>query len=481
MQIAKEVLAAAIAEKNRRMRENKISTYYPDTGPLRRELYPKHMQFFEAGSVYRERMMMAANRIGKTEGVGGYELVLHLTGQYPSWWTGRRFNRPTKAWAAGDTGKTVRDILQEKILGPVGSFGTGLIPKACINKVLNKTGIADAVEIVSAKHISGGNSRLTFKSYDQRREAFQGTEQDVILLDEEPPMDVYTECLMRTMTNNGMVMLTFTPLMGMSEVVLSILPKGTESEDGEADESQSKFVVSASWDDVPHLSPAAKQQLWDSIPPFQRDSRTKGIPQLGAGAIYPVPESDIIVPDFVIPDHWPRGYALDVGWNRTAALWGAHDLESDIIYLYSEHYRGQAEPSVHAESIRGRGKWIPGCIDPAARGRSQRDGEQLKQQYEDLGLDLMNANNAKEAGIYAVWQRLSYGKMKVFSSLNNWKSEFRLYRRDDKGQVVKINDHLMDCMRYIVMTRSEYFKVKPVPKVEEDREIQHLGGFAWMS
>jgi len=481
LQIAKEVLAAAIAEKNRRMRENKISTYYPDTGPLRRELYPKHTQFFEAGSVYRERMMMAANRIGKTEGVGGYELVLHLTGQYPPWWTGRRFNRPIKAWAAGDTGKTVRDILQEKILGPVGSFGTGLIPKACINKVLNKVGIADAVEIVSVKHISGGNSRLTFKSYDQRREAFQGTEQDVILLDEEPPMDVYTECLMRTMTNNGMVMLTFTPLMGMSEVVLSILPKGTESEDGEADESQSKFVVSASWDDVPHLSPAAKQQLWDSIPPFQRDSRTKGIPQLGAGAIYPVPESDIIVPDFVIPDHWPRGYALDVGWNRTAALWGAHDLESDIIYLYSEHYRGQAEPSVHAESIRGRGKWIPGCIDPAARGRSQRDGEQLKQQYEDLGLDLMNANNAKEAGIYAVWQRLSYGKMKVFSSLNNWKSEFRLYRRDDKGQVVKINDHLMDCMRYIVMTRSEYFKVKPVPKVEEDREIQHLGGFAWMS
>ncbi len=481
MQIAKEVLAAAIAEKNRRMRENKISTYYPDTGPLRRELYPKHTQFFEAGSVYRERMMMAANRIGKTEGVGGYELVLHLTGQYPSWWTGRRFNRPIKAWAAGDTGKTVRDILQEKILGPVGSFGTGLIPKACINKVLNKAGIADAFEIVSVKHISGGNSRLTFKSYDQRREAFQGTEQDVILLDEEPPMDVYTECLMRTMTNNGMVMLTFTPLMGMSEVVLSILPKGTESEDGEADESQSKFVVSASWDDVPHLSPAAKQQLWDSIPPFQRDSRTKGIPQLGAGAIYPVPESDIIVPDFVIPDHWPRGYALDVGWNRTAALWGAHDLESDIIYLYSEHYRGQAEPSVHAESIRGRGKWIPGCIDPAARGRSQRDGEQLKQQYEDLGLDLMNANNAKEAGIYAVWQRLSYGKMKVFSSLSNWKGEFRLYRRDDKGQVVKINDHLMDCMRYIVMTRSEYFKVKPAPKEEEDRAIQHLGGFAWMS
>ena len=83
--VSREALAAAVAERHRRTRERKIGTYYPDTGPLRRELYPKHLKFFEAGSRYRERMMMAANRVGKTEGVGGYELVLHLTGEYPSW------------------------------------------------------------------------------------------------------------------------------------------------------------------------------------------------------------------------------------------------------------------------------------------------------------------------------------------------------------------------------------------------------------
>src|SRR5262245_47983102 len=110
----------------------------------------------------------------------------------------------------------------------------------------------------------------------------------------------------------------------------------------------SKFVVTATWDDAPHLTEKAKKELWDSIPPYQRDARSKGIPALGAGAIYPVPESDIVVDDFPIPPHWPVAYGLDVGWNFTAAPWGALDRQSDILYLWSEYKRGQAEASVHA-------------------------------------------------------------------------------------------------------------------------------------
>jgi len=122
----------ALEEKARRVSLQKIRTYYPETGPLRRELYPKHMAFFAAGTHYRERLMLAANRVGKTEGVGVYELVLHLTGDYPAWWNGRRFDRPVNAWAAGDTGKTVRDILQHKLLGKWGEFGTGVLPGASL-------------------------------------------------------------------------------------------------------------------------------------------------------------------------------------------------------------------------------------------------------------------------------------------------------------------------------------------------------------
>ena len=125
--------------------------------------------------------------MGKTEGVGGYELALHLTGQYPSWWPGRRFTKAIKCWVAGDTSKTVREILQDKLLGPVGKWGTGLIPGDSIVRIVRSSGgVADTVDTVYVKHQAGGESKLVFKSYDQRREAFQGTEQDIIWLDEEP-------------------------------------------------------------------------------------------------------------------------------------------------------------------------------------------------------------------------------------------------------------------------------------------------------
>jgi len=182
---------------------------------------------------------------------------------------------------------------------------------------------------------------------------------------------------------------------------------------------------------------------------------------LGAGAIYPVAESDIVVPDFQLPDFWPRAYGKDVGWNRTAAVWGAHDRDSDIVYLYSNHYRGQAEPSVHATSIKARGDWIPGAIDPASRGRSQKDGEQLLQNYVDLGLQLVTANNGVEAGIYQVWERMSTGRLKVFKSMHDWLNEYRIYRRDDKGQIVKKDDHAMDATRYLIVTGLGLATVKP--------------------
>jgi hypothetical protein len=118
--------------------------------------------------------------------------------------------------------------------------------------------------------------------------------------------------------------------------------------------TDSKYLVQAGWDDVPHLSEQAKRDLMRSIPPWLRDARTKGMPSLGAGAIYPIPESEIVVAPFTIPVHWKRAYALDVGWNRTAAVWGAIDPNTDTLYLFAEHYRGQAEPSIHAHQPSGR-------------------------------------------------------------------------------------------------------------------------------
>lgn len=402
-------------------------------------------------------------------------MALHLTGRYPKWWTGRRFSGPIKAWAAGDTGKTTRDILQAKLFGPINDLGTGLVPGEFIIDHTAKQGISDAFDTVYVKHSSGQVSQLIFKSYDQKRKAFEGTEQDIIWLDEEPPLDIYTECLMRTMTNDGILMLTFTPLLGMSETVMAFLPGGKLTENAVG----SKFVVMATWDDAPHLSTAVKEELWKEIPPFQRDARSKGIPQLGAGAIYPVPESEIIIPDMEIPDYWLRGYGMDVGWNRTSAGFHAWDRENDVIYRYSEHYRGQAEPSIHADAIKARGLWLTGVIDPAARGRSQKDGSKLIEDYQDLGLNLEVAFNGVESGIYQMWQRLSTGRYKVFQSCQNWVSEFRLYRRDEKGAVVKGFDHAMDESRYYIISGLDHSKTKPIIKAPSNR-TRGSGSAGWM-
>lgn len=467
----------ALNELERR-KHNLIESMFPETGELRRELYPKHLDFFGAGKDYKERIFIAANRVGKTV-AGGFEVTCHATGIYPDWWEGKRFDKAPIIWCAGDTGKTTRDIIQNKLLGPPGSHGTGLIPKDKIKRKLNKIGVPDAVEMVYVEHISGKDSIISFKSYDQRREGFQGTEVDVIWPDEEPPQDIYIEMLLRTMTTNGIVMTTFTPLMGLSDVVLSFCPGG-EVIEGELKDSPTKHVTVCDWDAVPHLSDKEKADMLAAIPPFQRDARSRGIPQLGSGAIYQVPESDILVEDFEIPPHWRRVFGLDVGWNRTAAIWGAHDMDTDTVFLYSEHYRGQAEPVVHAESIRARGDWIPGVVDPAARGRTQTDGNSLIEMYQSLGLDIICADNSREAGIYEIWERLSSGRIKVFKSLTNWRAEYRVYRRDEKGRIVKENDHLMDATRYLIMSGLSVAKCKPVKKdFNSAHFITHSQG--WMS
>lgn len=179
---------------------------------------------------------MAANRIGKTEGAGGYETTLHLTGDYPHWWTGRRFDKPISAWAAGKTNETTRDIVQAKLFGKVqGSgttkrvSGTGLIPGDLIGDISWKQGVSDLIDRAEIMRVDGkGSSILGLKSYQQGRGSFEGTEQEVIWLDEEPPIDIYGECLIRTATTNGMIILTFTPLEGMSETVLQFIPEGFE-------------------------------------------------------------------------------------------------------------------------------------------------------------------------------------------------------------------------------------------------------------
>ncbi|QQD21224.1 hypothetical protein GJQ54_05295 [Oceanospirillaceae bacterium ASx5O] len=457
-------LLALLEERQRREKYNKLRSMFPDTGEFRRELYSKHCEFFTAGAYHSERLFMAGNRVGKTE-AGGYEITLHLTGEYPEWWNGKRFDRNVRALAAGDTNQTTRDIIQKKLLGGkygTDAWGTGMIPRDKLGKPTPKPGVPDAYEEVPVKHANGEWSVLKFRTYEQGRKIFQGTEEDIIWMDEECPYPVYEEALIRTMTTNGIFILTFTPLSGLTELVLAFLESCKEQ--ALTDTSNPRYMVKAGWDHAPHLSKEQQERLIKSLKlkPYQLKARMNGDPSLGEGAIYPYDPDDIKVNPFMLPKHWPKAYGFDVGWKRTAVVWGAWDRDNDIVYLYSEHYMGQVTPAEHAAAIKARGTWMLGAIDPASKGRAQTDGSKLFELYELQGLNIMKADNAVEAGIFAVNERLATGRLKVFGTLANLLAEFALYRRDDKGHVVKENDHLMDAMRYLIMMLVEIMTTPPV-------------------
>lgn len=234
--------------------------------------------------------------------------------------------------------------------------------------------------------------------------------------------------------------------------------------------TESKYLVNATWDDVPHLTEKAKRELWNSTPAHLRGPVSKGIPSIEEGAVYPVDEEDIKVDPFTVPLSWPLCYGMDVGWNWTTAIWGAWDLDNDIIYLVSEYARSEADPTVHASAIKQRGSWIHGVIDPSAGNRNSKDGEKLIENYRDLGLHLEKADNAVQAGLHQCLERFSTGRLKVFYTLTNFFREYRIYRRDKNGKIVKKFDHMMDATRYLVVSGYPHARCKPSGKEEIVRD-----------
>lgn len=454
-----------VREIERMERERGTAKWFED--PYSIDTLPKHKAFFDASKTYNEVLFLAGNRVGKSV-CGAYALSCHLTGIYPDWWEGRKFDRPISAWAVGKDARAVRDTLQKELIGGIGEFGTGMLPAHTLGKFFALQGTPQAIDIIKVKHISGGWSEMGFKNYQQDIGSFMGTSKDVILCDEEVPLDIYNECNIRTATTKGLMLLTFTPLDGLTPLVVNFCKRadylvGTkpivaidqDTVDLDEDGNQavgfatSKAVIQAGWDDVPWLDEETKQRLLDDTPMHLREARCKGLPAMGSGNVYSVPVEAVLCDPFAIPETWPKMYALDVGWNRTAAAWAALDPGTDTLYVYDEHYLGQEVPAIHAYAILSRGKWIPGVIDPASRGRSQVDGQKLIQNYKDLGLDLRPANNEFESGILTVAQRLVAGKIKIFKTCVNLQKEYMLYRRDKHGKVIKENDHALDCVRYI--------------------------------
>lgn len=443
-------------------KENKLFLMYPEEGPIRRGLYPKHLSFFRQGTKYR--LFLAANRTGKTVS-GAFEMASHLTGHYANWWEGEVFSHEIDAWCAGVTNTSTRDIIQKELFGLVTSAkagrkwvsGEGMIPLSNIVEIKWKSGIPDAIDTAHIRHRSGKISTIGFKSYEQGRTSFEGTAKHVVWLDEEPPQDIFSEASTRTATTNGIVFLTFTPLKGISEVIKGFLPNGDACEYNDG----IKSVTTMTWDDAPHLDEATKNSLIAGYAPHERDARTKGLPSLGSGAVYPVAEDNILVDDFEIPIYWPRAFGMDVGWNWNACAWGAVNPDTNVLYIYSVLKMSHVEPETFCSAVKGRGSWIHGVIDPASQGSNQFDGRKLIEKYRELGLTLIPADNAVEAGVFEGYQMMVGGRLKVFRSCTEFIKEFRLYQRDEKGRIKKENDHIMDASRYLWRTGINCATVNP--------------------
>src|SRR6266511_3190559 len=437
-------LARLEAVRAQRAAESKLAHYKP---------YAKQAAFHAAGAKHRERLFMCANRFGKTT-AGAAELGFHLTGDYPEWWRGKRFDKPVRAWAAGVTAETTRDVLQEKLIGPPfreAEWGTGMIPKAAIEGVATSRGIPAAIDTGSVRPVSGGISSLQFKSYERGREKWQGAGLEVVYFDEEPDEGIYSEGLTRTNETGGIVYLCFTPLLGMSTVVQRFLSSDSAAHPDRA-------VICATIDDAPHFSEADKTRIVASYAPHELEARTKGVPVLGSGRIFPVAEEMLAIEHRDFPNHWPRIIGCDFGWDHPfAAVELVWDRDTDTVYVSRCYRVREATPVSHAAALRPWGKTPIAWPRDGRRETLECAGIALAKQYHAQGWDML-ATHAQfedksisvEAGIADLLIRMETGRFKVFRHLTEWFDEFRLYHRKD-GRVHKEGDDLMSATRYAVM------------------------------
>lgn len=462
-------------EKLRRLQE--LRNNY---GMLFYDPYAKQREFHAAGLDSRERLFMAGNKLGKTYS-GGFEEAFHVTGIYPDWWTGFRFTKQNRWWTGSVTSELTRDGAQRILLGNIGRWGTGCIPKDLIVDIKRARGVPDAVETILVRHVCGEVSQITFKAYSDGREAWQAEDLDGVWFDEEPPEDIYTEGITRTNNTGGPVFLTFTPLLGMSGVVMRFLEA----------HHQDRSVTNMTIDDVEHYSVEQKRRIIDSYPAHEREARAMGIPMLGSGRIFPVAEEVIREPTLIhIPTSWEQIIGVDFGWDHPfAAARLLYDKTADCIHVVNVYRARETLPILNAAAVKPWGDWIPVAWPHDGHVHDKGSGKETAHQYRDLGLQ-MNSEHAQfpddrgngvEAGIMDMLGRMQTGRFKVDENLAQWWEEFRMYHRKD-GKVVKERDDLMSATRYAVMDlRYAQPRTSAPPRPDRYATHAHYGDTTWMS
>tara|TARA_Y100000034_G_scaffold130923_1_gene190541 strand:+ start:923 stop:2380 length:1458 start_codon:yes stop_codon:yes gene_type:complete len=421
--------------------------------------YVKQAAFHKAGAFYRERALIAANQVGKTW-CAGAEVSTHLTGRYPEGWEGKIISEPNKWWVAGVTGESTRDNPQRILAGVKREYGTGMIPLDAIEDVQLARGVPDSLDSIVVKHESGQVSYVWFKSYEKGREKWQGeTLNGGIWFDEEPPLDIYTEGLTRTNTTLAPIMLTFTPLLGHSSVVNRYYMPGIGK-------GEDRYYINMELEDADHYTPEMRKIIEDQYPDFEIEARTKGIPMLGSGRIFPIIESAIrYTHDQVqggFPDHFRCLAAVDFGeWDHpTAGVWARYDMDADTVYIHDAYRQNKVTMATHHAAFlaRSKPKGYPVAWPHDGHKHDPNSGKPISTLWKKAGLKMLKEHAqhrdggiSVQAGIDILLDRMETGRLKVAAHLNDWFEEFRLYHRKD-GRIVKERDDLMDATRYLIMS-----------------------------
>lgn len=427
---------------DRQIIEQQLELYRP---------YPKQAEFHALGAVKRERMLSAGNQLGKTLSAAN-EVAMHLTGRYPDWWQGRRYTKGNHWLAGSESGELTRRGVQRYLFGrdPKGDPGTGSIPKDCIIDLNWSRHVNDFIDTAKIRFSDGSTSTISLKSYDQGRGKWQADTVDGIWFDEEPPEDIYLEGLTRTNAAMGAVVVTCTLLKGMTTIAMRFWQ--------ELHIYQDAGMVNMTIEDVLHYSAEQKARIIASYPPHEREARTKGIPSMGSGRVFPVPEDQIVIPPMQIPSHWPRLIGIDFGWDHpAAAAWVAWDRDTDTVYLTDEFRLRETSVAMQAPLLAAKGKWMPIAWPHDGLQHDKGSGEQLANQYRNLGANMLperatfeDGGNGVEAGISEMLERMQTGRWKVFSTCTAWIEEFRMYHRKS-GLIVKERDDVISSSRYAMM------------------------------
>ena len=440
-----EALAERLKAELESIRYRRLELYRP---------YPKQMQFHSQGATKRKRCLMAGNQVGKTYSAAA-EVGIHLTGKYPDWWEGRRFSYPPRCWAGGPNSEHVRDNIQRLLFGRPDERGTGSVPKEDIVQLESSRGIKNHIDYALIRHVSGGNSYIKFKSYDQDTDAWSGDTLSFIWYDEEPPWDKWSEGLTRTNAGDkgqpGMVFLTLTPLLGLTKVAKLFHPHPKDSDAG---------LVRMGLRDALHYTAEDIQSIVSTYPEHEARARIEGYPQLGEGAVFPTPKERFVIDPPKRQPWWIYLGGMDFGWDHPfGAVECAWDREGDVFYVLREFRESRLTTIEASGAIRTWGTWLPWSWPHDGWQHDRQSGMTTAQLYEEQGLRMLgmhaqyeDGTAGLEASVLELNDRMKTGRLKISLDCPKLIAEIETYHRD-KGKIVKEDDDLIAAMRYALMMR----------------------------